>query len=101
MEVATDRCVRFISTALGTSAVSLPEKDSPMRNALTRRSSAIALAGVLALAGAACGDDGEDTDVEVTEDTGGGETTVEQETTMEETTEMGTSTEMGTETATE
>lgn len=37
-----------------------------MRTPLTRRTSAIALAGVLALAGAACGDDAEDTGTDVT-----------------------------------
>lgn len=77
----------------------------------SRRSSAIALAGVLALAGAACGDDAEDTgaDVDVTEPAGD-DTTVEEETTVEDTeteTEVETETEtemtddMGTETETE
>lgn len=38
-----------------------------MRSTFARRSSAIALAGALALAGAACGDDDPETDINVTD----------------------------------
>ena len=71
-----------------------------------RRSSALAVAGILAFAGAACGDDAEDTgtDVEVTEPAED-DTTVEEETTTEmetpEDTEMTESEDMGSETDTE
>lgn len=67
-----------------------------------RRSSAIAVAGILAFAGAACGDDAEDTgaDVDVTEPAED-DTTVEEETTTEvettEDTEMTESEDMGSE----
>ena len=82
-----------------------------MRTALTRRTSAIAVAGVLALAGAACGDDA-DTGTDVTnevetemEDTGSEMETEMSEMESEMDTEMSEmdsemDTEMGTETET-
>ena len=79
-----------------------------MRSTFARRSSAVLLAGALAFAGAACGDDEPETEVDVTEPAEG-ETTVEEETTTEEdmtstetsTEEDMTSTETETEEATE
>ncbi len=62
-----------------------------MRSTFARRSSAIALAGALAFAGAACGDDDPETDIDVTEPADDetvieeGDTTIEEETTIEDT----------------
>ena len=74
----------------------------------SRRSSALVLAGALAFAGAACGDDEPEADIDVTEPADGGDTTVdegdttvEEETTVEGETEMDTEMDMGTETETE
>ena len=74
-----------------------------MRTALTRRTSAIALAGVLALAGAACGDDADDTgaDVDVTEEETTAPAITESEMDTEMTTETETEMTTETETATE